>query len=147
MKGNFIGGEWRPSSSGRSRERRNPADQADVVSVAPDSDPRDAHDAITAVAQGYHEWAQTTPEARADVLYLAADLLAARADTLARELVREEGKTLAEALNETRRTPANLRMYAGEALRLSGQTFASAGGSLIFIAATTICIAPMKKAE
>jgi aldehyde dehydrogenase (NAD+) len=50
---------------------------------------------------------------------------------LARELVREEGKTLAEALNETRRTPANLRMYASEALRLTGQTFPTGDGSLV----------------
>lgn len=131
MKGNFIGGEWTGSRSGRTNERRNPADARDVVSAAPDSTPDDVRDAVNVVATGYHEWAERAPEARAEVLYRAADILAAQADSIAEELVREEGKTRAEALNETRRTPANLRMYAGEALRLSGQTFASARSALV----------------
>lgn len=132
MKGNFIGGEWAGSRSGRTSERRNPADLRDVVSAAPDSTSDDVREAVSVVTTGYHEWAERAPEARAEVLYRAADILAAHADWIAEELVREEGKTRAEALNETRRTPANLRMYAGEALRLSGQTFASAGSALVF---------------
>ena len=59
------------------------------------------------------------PDVRADVLIRAATILArASATTLVEELVREEGKTLAEATMEVRRTPQNLRFYAGEALRL-----------------------------
>jgi alpha-ketoglutaric semialdehyde dehydrogenase len=134
MRGNFIGGEWCQSASGRTRERRNPADHTDVVSLAPNSDAKDAADAIGVVADGFREWAAVSPETRADVLGRAADILAARADELARDLVREEGKTLAEALTETRRTPANLRYYAGEALRMTGQTFPTGDGSLVFTA-------------
>ena len=43
------------------------------------------------------------------------------------ELVREEGKTLAEATMEVTRTPMNLRFYAGEAMRTTGATYPSAG--------------------
>lgn len=131
MKGNFIGGTWCGSATGRTRERRNPADTREVVSVYPESDAADVADAVGAVSAGYPAWAARPPEARADVLHRAADILAARADELARELVREEGKTLAEALGEARRTPANLRFYAGEALRLAGETFPSPDGGLI----------------
>lgn len=131
MKGNFIGGEWCGSASGLTFERRNPADTREVLAVVPESGAADVADAVSAVSAGYPEWAAQTPEARADVLNRAADILAARADELARELVREEGKTLAEALGETRRTPANLRFYAGEALRLSGETFPSPDDGLI----------------
>lgn len=131
MKGNFIGGTWCGSASGRTGERRNPADTREVVSVYPESDAADVADAVGAVSAGYPAWAARPPEARADVLHRAADILAARADELARELVREEGKTLAEALGEARRTPANLRFYAGEALRLAGETFPSPDGGLI----------------
>jgi alpha-ketoglutaric semialdehyde dehydrogenase len=134
VKGNFIGGEWAFSASGRTRERRNPADEREIVSTAPDSDAKDAADAVTAVAAGYREWAERSPEARAEVLERAADILATQADDIARDLVREEGKTLAEALNETRRTPANLRMYAGEAVRLSGQNLASGDANLVYTA-------------
>src|SRR6185437_13501242 len=72
-----------------------------------------------------------SPEARASVLYRAADILASRAGELAIELVREEGKTLAEARNETQRTPQNLRMYAGEALRLTGESYPAADGLVL----------------
>ncbi len=131
---NFIGGEWREAGTGRVRERHNPADNRELVGVAADSGAADVHDAVTAVAEGWREWAGRTPQARAEVLERAAGILAAQAQELARELVREEGKTLAEALTETTRTPANLRMYAGEALRLSGQTFPTGDGSLVFTA-------------
>jgi aldehyde dehydrogenase (NAD+) len=83
------------------------------------------------VADGRHEWSSRAPEDRADVLFRAADLLAERADQLAVELVREEGKTLAEARMETRRTPQNLRMYAGESLRLTGQSFPTPGTDVV----------------
>lgn len=132
MHRNFIAGQWRDASAGRVRERHNPADTREIVGTAADSDADDVRDAVGAVAEGYREWAERSPQARAEVLERAADVLAGRAQELARELVREEGKTLAEALNETTRTPANLRMYASEALRLCGQTFPSGDGSLVF---------------
>lgn len=131
MKGNYIGGEWCGSASGRTGERRNPADTRDVVTVYPESNSGDVAQAVAAVSTGYPAWAERPPDVRADVLNRAADILAARADELARELVREEGKTLAEALGETRRTPANLRFYAGEALRLAGESFPATDGGLI----------------
>lgn len=128
---NFVGGQWVGSASGRSYTRENPADLVEQVAAAPDSDAGDVAEAVGHVAAGYHEWAETPPDRRADVLMRAADLIAARADELAVELVREEGKTLAEARMETRRTPQNLRMYAGESLRLYGQSMGSTAGSMI----------------
>jgi aldehyde dehydrogenase (NAD+) len=128
---NYLGGEWSDAADGRGRERHNPADIREVVAVAADADAQEVRAAVTAVAAGYQEWAERAPEARADVLNRAADILAGRADELARELVQEEGKTLAEALNETRRTPLNLRFYASEALRLTGQTFPTGDGSMV----------------
>lgn len=128
---NFVGGEWTGAASGRDYARENPARLDEVVAVAPDSDAGDVADAVAHVAEGYHEWAATPPETRADVLMRAADIIAARADDLAVELVREEGKTLAEARMETSRTPQNLRMYAGEALRLYGESISGAAGSMV----------------
>ena len=128
---NFIGGEWVGAGSGRTYQRENPARLDEVVVVAPDSDSGDVEQAVGHVADGYDEWARTAPEVRADVLLRAADLLAERADALAVELVREEGKTLAEARMETRRTPQNLRMYAGECLRLTGESIQAPGTGLV----------------
>jgi acyl-CoA reductase-like NAD-dependent aldehyde dehydrogenase len=128
---NFVGGEWVGAASGRTYQRENPARLDEVVVVAPDSDSGDVDQAVEHVSNGYHAWANTPPETRADVLLRAADLLAERADALAVELVREEGKTLGEARVETRRTPQNLRMYAGESLRLNGESIQAPGDGLV----------------
>lgn len=129
---NYVGGEWVGSGTGRTFERRNPARTSEVVATAPLSSAEDVDQAVAFVANGYREWADTSPDTRADVLVRAAEILAGRADRLATELVREEGKTLAEARVETRRTPQNLRFYAGESLRLSGQTYPTGDGSWVF---------------
>jgi alpha-ketoglutaric semialdehyde dehydrogenase len=131
-KGNYIGGEWVGASTGARFDRYNPARIDELVSSAPDSAATDVDQAVEYVADHHGEWAAVAPEVRADVLIKAADILASRADEIAKELVREEGKTLAEARVETRRTPQNLRFYAGEALRLHGETFPTADGSWVF---------------
>lgn len=129
---NYVAGDWVGSRSGDTFDRFNPARLDDLVSTSPDSTPADVAEAIDHVATHRHEWAETAPEARADVLVRAAEILASRADSIAEELVREEGKTLAEARIETRRTPQNLRFHAGESLRLTGQTHPTADGSWVF---------------
>jgi aldehyde dehydrogenase (NAD+) len=129
---NLIDGQWVESLTGRVRERHNPADQRELVSVFPESDAKDADAAVSAVSSGWREWADTAPEQRARALESAAAVLEAGRDVLIEELVREEGKTLAEATMEVGRTPMNLRFYAGEALRCAGQTLPTGDGSLLF---------------
>jgi alpha-ketoglutaric semialdehyde dehydrogenase len=128
---NFVAGEWVASRSGKTFDRYNPARLDELVSTTPDSTSDDVDEAVGYVAAHHHEWGETAPEARADVLVRAADILASRADSIAEELVREEGKTLTEARVESRRTPQNLRFYAGESLRMTGQTHPTADGSWV----------------
>jgi aldehyde dehydrogenase (NAD+) len=129
---NLVDGEWVESLSGRTRERRNPADTRDVVSTFPESDAKDADAAVSAVAAGWEAWAATGPEQRATVLEAAAGILERQRDSLIEDLVREEGKTRAEATMEASRTPMNLRFYAGEAMRTAGVTLPTGDGSLVF---------------
>jgi aldehyde dehydrogenase (NAD+) len=131
LRGNFVAGSWSPAADGASYERVNPARTDEVVAVAPDSAAEDVARAVEFVAEHREEWSRTAPETRADVLVRAAEILAERAEEIARELVREEGKTLAEARMETRRTPQNLRYFAGEALRTTGETYPTGDGSLV----------------
>ena len=128
---NYIAGEWVSAASGGTFERRNPAAMAELVGTYPQSAHADVDAAVGYLAARHGEWADAAPDSRADVLHQAADILESSQEELARELVREEGKTLAEATMETRRTPANLRMYAAEALRLTGHTFPSGDGALV----------------
>ena len=128
---NYIGGEWIPSIKGGTLERRNPADDADLIGTFPASGPEDAQAAVAAVEAGRAEWASTAPEKRMQVLDKAADLILGRVDDLARELTREEGKPIAAATMEWTRAAGNLRLYAGEAVRSRGETFPVNGGSLV----------------
>ncbi|MFP3900424.1 MAG: aldehyde dehydrogenase family protein [Acidimicrobiia bacterium] len=127
---NRIGGSQVPAGDGATFERRNPADTRQVVSVAPESTAGDVAAAVSAAVDAAAEWRRTTPSQRAELLTGAARVLAADADRLAAEMVAEEGKPLADARNEARRTPKNLELYAGEALRLTGTTFPSDDGTL-----------------
>ncbi|HZQ61111.1 MAG TPA: aldehyde dehydrogenase family protein [Casimicrobiaceae bacterium] len=128
---NFIAGEWRAAASGATFDDRNPADEDDLIGRFPDSDARDVDAAVEVVSQAWRAWAAQGPEARAGVLEKAATIMAARADDIAQELTREEGKTLDEARMESRRIAANFRLYAGEALRIKGETYASEAQQLV----------------
>lgn len=129
---NFIGGSWTPAASGRTFTRRNPADPSDAIGTFPASGPEDVRAAVDQLAKAAPEWAMTSPERRAAILESAAAQLESRSADLIGELVREEGKTLAEAKMEVGRTPANLRFYAAEATRSGGTTCPAAGDTLVY---------------
>ncbi|MET4427912.1 aldehyde dehydrogenase family protein [Mycolicibacterium sp. 624] len=129
---NFIDGRWVPAVSGETFERRNPACQDDVIGSFPASGEADVRGAIDALDKAAPEWAATSPERRAAILESAATHLESRSAELIAELVREEGKTTAEATMEVSRTPANLRFYAGEATRTTGDTYPAAGAGLVY---------------
>lgn len=130
--GNFIGGAWVPALSGDTFSRTNPADPADLIGTFPASGPADVANAVDGLCKSAPEWAATAPERRAAILESAAAELQKRGPELIAELVREEGKTLAEATMEVSRTPANLRFYAAEATRGGGVTLPAAGDTLLY---------------
>ena len=132
---NFIDGRWVAPRSGRDvrapqprrhrrgrrhvpRLRRRPTSSA-AVDARRRAPPRSGR--------------TSRPSARADVLdQAAAHAGTPRPTRSIEELVREEGKTRAEATMEVSRTPQNLRFYAGEALRTTGVTYPTGDGSLVF---------------
>jgi aldehyde dehydrogenase (NAD+) len=63
---------------------------------------------------------------RGEILFRAAALLAERAESIGRDLTREEGKTLVEGVGETRRAAAILRYFAGQTSEPVGELYASA---------------------
>jgi aldehyde dehydrogenase (NAD+) len=84
-----------------------------------------AAEAVDAAADAFGSWHQTPAPARGEVLRHAADVLDERAQTIARDLAREEGKTLVEALGETARAAAIFRYYGGQTLEPDGETYPS----------------------
>ncbi len=129
---NRIGDRLLSASTGVEFERRDPADTRRVVSIAPESSADDVSSAVDAAVDAAVSWRRTTPSRRAELLTSAARLLAERGASIAAEMVAEEGKPLADAMNEAGRTPRNLELYAGEAYRLTGATFPSDDTPLVY---------------
>ncbi len=59
---NFIDGSWVPADSGKVFERRNPADDSDLIGTFPDSDVIDVQNAVDALDKAAPDWAATPPE-------------------------------------------------------------------------------------
>ncbi|NED62337.1 aldehyde dehydrogenase family protein, partial [Streptomyces sp. SID10244] len=129
---NYIGGQWIPATSGKTFDSTNPADPGQTIGTFPESGPDDVAGALDALVKAAPEWADTPPERRARILEGAAADLESRGRQLIEEIVREEGKTRAEATMEVGRTPMNLRFYAAEAVRAGGSTYPAAAGSLVY---------------
>jgi aldehyde dehydrogenase (NAD+) len=103
----------------------NPAAPDEHVATVTLAGPEIAAEAVEAAAAAFPRWRDTPPPSRGDVLRRAADLVDERADAIGRDLAREEGKTLVEAVGETRRAAAILRYYAGQTLEPDGETYPS----------------------
>lgn len=127
VHGLLIGGRW--IQTGDVIERRNPARPSEIVARVSAATPADVRAAYDAAAEAARTWRRTPGPARGEILYRAADLLAARADAIGEELTREEGKTLAEGRGEVMRGVQILRWFAGEASQPVGDVIPSAGAT------------------
>ena len=103
----------------------NPATGERVAQVRKDS-AQDAQAAIEAARIAQVEWRRRGGHARADVLQRWFDLVIAQTDELARLMVSEQGKPLAEARAEIVYAASYIRFYAEEARRLHGETIPAA---------------------
>jgi len=119
----LIDGEWMDGET--VDERVNPADSADKVAeiVAGDADTVDR--AVHAAARAQREWAAKTGPQRGAILTEAGRLVRSRVETIARDLTREEGKTLGEATGEVTRAADILEFFGAECWRSSGITLPS----------------------
>jgi RHH-type proline utilization regulon transcriptional repressor/proline dehydrogenase/delta 1-pyrroline-5-carboxylate dehydrogenase len=95
----------------------NPADPTDTVGQVREATVADVQQALAAAAAAAPAWATTPPAERARVLEAAADRLEADTVTLLPLLVREAGKTAANAVAEVREAVDFLRYYAAEVRR------------------------------
>lgn len=119
----LIAGEW--TDADLAERRANPAAPSDIVAETSAGSPDLVHTAVTAAAAAQPAWAEMTGPARGAVLSAAADIIRARSGIIARDLTREEGKTLAEASGEVRRAADILDFFGAECWRATGQTLPS----------------------
>ncbi|WP_394789790.1 aldehyde dehydrogenase family protein [Rhodoferax sp.] len=119
----YINGRWETGvTTGISQ---NPSDTREVVAEYARADRNQTELAIRAAAEALPHWSHSTPQRRADVLdHIGTEILARKAE-LGLLLAREEGKTLPEAIAEVARAGQIFKFFAGEALRVQGESMAS----------------------
>ena len=123
----FIGGAWRPASDGARFDVDDPATGEIIARVASAS----VDDGLAAVAAAHHtqaQWEATSPRERAEFLRRAFELMTERAAEIAELIVRENGKTMADALGETAYAAEFFRWYAEEAVRALGTVGSAPNG-------------------
>ncbi|WP_087631807.1 trifunctional transcriptional regulator/proline dehydrogenase/L-glutamate gamma-semialdehyde dehydrogenase [Caballeronia telluris] len=100
--------------NGTPRDVRNPADLRDVVGTVVEASPEQVNAAIAHAVAAAPIWQATPVDDRADCLARAADLLEAQMHTLMGLVVREAGKSLANAVSEIREAIDFLRYYSAQ---------------------------------
>ncbi len=130
---NFVGGEWRPSLSGKTYEKRNPTRPSEVVGEFPASGEDDVNAAVEAAAAAFPEWARLPAARRSAILLGAAAAIDARVEQIAQDMTLEMGKPLREARMEAARMALILRFFAGEPWRPKGELYEQgATGSVLY---------------
>lgn len=119
---NLIAGEW---VGGNATENRNPSDTNDLVGLYAQGTPDDMRAAIAAAKAAFPAWSRSGILERHAILKKTSDEILARKEELGTLLAREEGKTLPEAIGETIRAAQIFDFFAGECLRLAGESLPS----------------------
>ena len=97
----------------------NPFDQSLVGTVA-GAEVSDCLAAVHRAHSAFAAWRATAPRARAEMLRRAYELMTAEHDELARLVVRENGKVLADAQAEVTYAAEFFRWFSEEAVRIDG---------------------------
>ncbi len=118
----YIGGEWVDSTTGMEFEVRNPGNAEQIIARFPKAGEEDAQMAVDAAANAFPDWGQTPAPARGRIIHRAWTIANDQVDSLAKTMTFEVGKPLAEAKGEMVKGNNILEFYAGEGLRLYGET-------------------------
>ena len=113
---------------------RNPADREDVVGYVVEAVDEETEAALRASAAAVDKWQSTPPAQRGEMLSRAADAMEAALFPLIGLLVREAGKTCANAVAEVREAVDFLRYYAHQSRDFSAESHRALG--------PVVCISP-----
>ncbi|MDP1731490.1 MAG: aldehyde dehydrogenase family protein [Devosia sp.] len=119
---NLINGEWVGTDG---IENVNPSNTNEVVGLYARATADETRTAIAAARAAFPAWSRSGLMERWGVLSKTAHEIFARKEELGKLLSREEGKTLPEGIGEATRAGQIFEFFAGEALRLSGETIPS----------------------
>lgn len=130
LASSYIAGQW---IHGAAVEDINPFRPSEVVAIAQHVGVHQVDEALTAARDAESGWAALPAPSRGQILHRAADLLRERAPELARNLVREEGKTIGEAQAECARAAAIFDYFGAQTLEPDGHSYpASSTGTHLY---------------
>jgi aspartate-semialdehyde dehydrogenase len=112
----YVGGRWVGDQGGASIVVTNPADGAEIGTVASLSAAQSAA-AVDAADDAFPAWATELPQARSALLRRWFELMLANREDLARIMTYEQGKPLSEARGEIDYAASFVEFYAEEAKR------------------------------
>jgi succinate-semialdehyde dehydrogenase / glutarate-semialdehyde dehydrogenase len=130
--GLFIGGSWRPATSGAKLAVDDPSTGKTLVEVA-DATPDDGRAALDAAVAAQPGFAAMPPRERGEILRRAFDLIMSRIDDLALLMTLEMGKPIAESKGEITYAAEFFRWFAEEAVRIDGQYAVAPNGASRFL--------------
>ncbi|MGO4352594.1 trifunctional transcriptional regulator/proline dehydrogenase/L-glutamate gamma-semialdehyde dehydrogenase [Rhizobium sp. RAF36] len=122
------------STEGTTQPILNPADHGDVVGQVTEVEIEAAARIAKLAEKGAQEWSQVSPADRAACLDSAAEIMQSRIEPLMGIIMREAGKSAANAIGEVREAIDFLRYYAEQARRTLGPSHAPLG--------PIVCISP-----
>jgi succinate-semialdehyde dehydrogenase / glutarate-semialdehyde dehydrogenase len=117
----YVDGRWIDADSGETFPVTNPA-TGDVIADVPRMGATETRRAIEAAERALPEWKHRPAKERAGILRRLADLMIENEDALARLMVTEQGKPLAEARVEVAYAASFYEWFGEEAKRVYGDT-------------------------
>ena len=120
----FIDGEWLDIDGRETRPVINPTDGS-LIGNVPCATPQDLDNAAGAAGRAFPDWAALPPVERQALLQRAGQIIAERAEDIARMMVRDHGKPLHEARGEVGGIPELFEWFGEEARRVYGRTIPS----------------------
>jgi succinate-semialdehyde dehydrogenase / glutarate-semialdehyde dehydrogenase len=123
----YIDGKWRPGSDGRRFPVIDPADGSVIAEFAAATE-ADCLEAVAAAERALPAWSATPARERSEILRRTYEILTQEAETFAAIMVRENGKSWADAMGEASYAKEFFRWFAEEAVRIPGDYRTSPSG-------------------
>jgi succinate-semialdehyde dehydrogenase/glutarate-semialdehyde dehydrogenase len=117
----YVDGKWVDGDSGETFPVANPA-TGEVLAEVPRMGAGETRRAIAAAERAFPDWRRRTAKERARTLRHLADLILDHEEDLARLMVLEQGKPLAEARAEVAYAASFYEWFGEEAKRVYGDT-------------------------
>ncbi|HKJ58068.1 MAG TPA: CoA-acylating methylmalonate-semialdehyde dehydrogenase [Halobacteriales archaeon] len=116
---NYVGGEWTEISGDDGQDVVDPA-TGETLSRVQFSTSAEVDEAVERALEGFETWRRTPVEERIQPLFELKGLLEAHHEELGELLVRDHGKTKAEAMGELRRGIENVEVACGIPTTMQG---------------------------